>query len=170
MRGMKRAALISLLIVGVAGLTSLAASASARATFSELRRDRAGAAFGSVGGQPPRRATQKPAPKPAAPRTIDVTVREGTSMSIAISPDGGTIATDMQGSIWTMPASGGAMTRISDVFNDARQPRWSPDGRSIVFFAYRDGGYDIWQIDKDGSNQKKLTWGTFDDREPIWSN
>ncbi len=91
-------------------------------------------------------------------------------MSVAISPDGQTLATDMQGSIWTVPAAGGAMKRITDVFNDARQPRWSPDGRTIVFFAYRDGGYDIWAINPDGSNQRKLTWGTFDDREPIYSH
>ena len=91
-------------------------------------------------------------------------------MSVAISPDGSTLATDMQGSIWTMPAAGGAMKRITDVFNDARQPMWSPDGRTIVFFAYRDGGYDIWAINPDGSNQRKLTWGTFDDREPIFSH
>jgi Tol biopolymer transport system component/imidazolonepropionase-like amidohydrolase len=141
---MKRAALIALLVVGVATLTSLAA-------------------------QKP--VTRKPAPKPvAASKTLDVTVREGTSMSVAISPDGRTIATDMQGSIWTMPAAGGAMTRITDVFNDARQPMWSRDGRLITFFAYRDGGYDIWTVNADGSNQKKLTWGAFDDREPIWSN
>ncbi len=91
-------------------------------------------------------------------------------MSVALSPDGRTIATDMQGSIWTMPAAGGAMTRVTDVFNDARQPMWSPDGGTISFFAYRDGGYDIWSINADGSNQKKLTWGAFDDREPIWSH
>jgi len=117
--------------------------------------------------QPPavRRAA---APPVAAP--VDVTVSEGTSMSAAIAPDGRTIATDMQGSIWLMPATGGAMKRITDVFNDARQPRWSPDGRTIVFFAYRDGGYDIWAINPDGSNQRKLTWGTFDDREPIFSH
>ena len=53
-------------------------------------------------------------------------------MSVAISPDGSTLATDMQGSIWTMPSAGGAMKRITDVFNDARQPMWSPDGRTIV--------------------------------------
>ena len=106
----------------------------------------------------------------AAPASVDVTVREGTSMSVAISPDGRTLATDMQGSIWTVPVAGGAMTRVTDVFNDARQPRWSPDGRTIVFFAYRDGGYDIWAINPDGSNQRKLTWGTFDDREPIYSH
>ena len=91
-------------------------------------------------------------------------------MSVALSPDGRTIATDMQGSIWTMPAAGGAMTRVTDVFNDARQPMWSPDGGTITFFAYRDGGYDIWSINADGGNQKKLTWGAFDDREPIWSH
>ncbi len=31
-------------------------------------------------------------------------------MSVAISPDGRTLATDMQGSIWTVPVAGGAMT------------------------------------------------------------
>jgi Tol biopolymer transport system component len=109
-------------------------------------------------------------PPAAAAVPIDVTVREGTSMSVALSPDGRVLATDMQGSIWTLPATGGAMTRITDVFNDARQPMWSPDGRTITFFAYRDGGYDIWSVDADGANQRKLTWGTFDDREPIWSH
>ncbi|MSO50709.1 MAG: amidohydrolase [Acidobacteria bacterium] len=114
--------------------------------------------------------------KPAAPRAsavaapIDVTVSEGTSMSVALSPDGRTLAVDMQGSIWTLPSSGGAMTRITDPFNDARQPIWSPDSRTITYFAYRDGGYDIWSINPDGSNQRKVTWGTFDDREPIWSH
>ncbi|HYE85457.1 MAG TPA: amidohydrolase family protein [Vicinamibacterales bacterium] len=107
---------------------------------------------------------------PVAPAPLDVTVSEGTSMSVAISPDGRTLATDLQGSIWVVPASGGAMKRITDVFNDARQPVWSPDGRTIAFFGYRDGGYDIWAIDADGANQRKLTWGPFDDREPAFSH
>ncbi|MEX2270385.1 MAG: hypothetical protein WD690_02870, partial [Vicinamibacterales bacterium] len=38
---------------------ALSASTSARAPHSELRRDRAGAAFGSVGGQAPRVTTPK---------------------------------------------------------------------------------------------------------------
>ncbi|HYM21946.1 MAG TPA: amidohydrolase family protein, partial [Vicinamibacterales bacterium] len=106
---------------------------------------------------------------PARP-PIDVTVSEGTSMSVAVSPDGRTLAIDMQGSIWTLPSTGGAAKRITDLFNDARQPAWSPDGKWIAFFAYRDGGYDIWAVAPDGSNQHKLTWGPFDDREPIWSH
>jgi len=106
---------------------------------------------------------------PASSPFIDVTVHEGTSMSVAVSPDGRMLAIDMQGSIWTLPSSGGAAKRITDLFNDARQPTWSPDGRTITFFAYRDGGYDIWSVAPDGSNQRKLTWGPYDDREPAWS-
>src|SRR5689334_13393314 len=106
----------------------------------------------------------------AAPTRLDVTVTEGISMSVGVSPDGRTLAIDMQGSIWTLPSTGGAAKRITDLYNDARQPTWSPDGKWITFFAYRDGGYDIWAIAPDGSNQHKLTWGPFDDREPIWSH
>jgi Tol biopolymer transport system component/imidazolonepropionase-like amidohydrolase len=104
------------------------------------------------------------------PTRLDVTVSEGTSMSVGVSPDGRTLVIDMQGSIWTLPAAGGAAKRITDLFNDARQPTWSPDGKWITFFGYRDGGYDIWAIAPDGSNQHRLTWGPFDDREPIWSH
>jgi Tol biopolymer transport system component/imidazolonepropionase-like amidohydrolase len=104
------------------------------------------------------------------PVRVEVTVSEGTSMSVGVSPEGRTLAIDMQGSIWTLPASGGAAKRITDLFNDTRQPTWSPDGKWITFFGYRDGGYDIWAIAPDGSNQHKLTWGPFDDREPIWSH
>src|SRR5437899_10823788 len=104
------------------------------------------------------------------PTRVDVTVSEGTSMSVGVSPDGATLAIDLQGSIWTVPSAGGAAKRITDLFNDARQPAWSPDGKWITFFAYRDGGYDIWAVAPDGSNQHKLTWGAFDDREPIWSH
>src|SRR5215470_15711099 len=101
---------------------------------------------------------------------IDVTVHEGTSMSVSVSPDGRTLAIDLQGSIWTLPSTGGAAKRITDLFNDARQPVWSPDGKGITFFGYRDGGYDIWAVAPDGSNLHQLTWGPFDDREPIWSH
>src|SRR3954464_9740209 len=108
-----------------------------------------------------------PAPPPVH---LDVTVHEGTSMSVAAAPDGRTLAVDLQGSIWTVPAAGGTATRITDIFNDARQPSFSPDGKWISFFAYRDGGYDLWAVAPDGTNQHKLTWGAFDDREPAWSH
>ncbi|HTM34137.1 MAG TPA: amidohydrolase family protein [Vicinamibacterales bacterium] len=104
----------------------------------------------------------------AAP--IDVTVQEGTSMSVAISPDGRTLAIDLQGGIWTVPAAGGPARRVTGIYEDARQPTWSPDGKWITYFGYKDGGYDLWSIAPDGSGQQRLTWGPFDDREPAWSH
>lgn len=100
---------------------------------------------------------------------LTVEVDEGTSMAVSVSPDGKTLVTDLQGSLWTVPTAGGKATRITDLFNDARQPVWSPDGQTIAFFAYRDGGYDLWSIRPDGSDQRKLTFGAFDDRDPMWS-
>jgi Tol biopolymer transport system component len=104
------------------------------------------------------------------PAPVTVTVDEGTSISVAVSPDGKMLAMDLQGSIWVLPATGGPAKRITDLFNDARQPVWSPDGKTIAFFAYRDGGYDLWAVAPDGSGQHQLTWGPFDDREPAFSH
>ncbi|HEX4637650.1 MAG TPA: hypothetical protein VH189_15815, partial [Rhizomicrobium sp.] len=106
----------------------------------------------------------------SAPKPVTITVDEGTSISVAVSPDGKMLAMDLQGSIWVMPATGGPARRITDVFNDAHQPVWSPDGKTIAFFAYRDGGYDLWAVAPDGSSQHRLTWGPFDDREPAFSH
>ena len=103
------------------------------------------------------------------PATVDVTVTEGTSMAVAVSHDGMQLALDLQGSIWVLPVSGGKARRITDEYNDARQPTWSPDGRTIAFQGFRDGGYDIWAVRADGTGQRKLTWGPHDDREPAWS-
>lgn len=108
-------------------------------------------------------------PPPGAGQRLSFDVHEGTSMSVAASPDGKYLAVDLQGSLWIIPAKGGRATLITDYFNDARQPVWSPDGKSLLYFAYRDGGYDLWTVAPDGTGAKKLTEGAYDDREPAWS-
>lgn len=106
--------------------------------------------------------------QPAA-KAITVTLTEGTSMAAALSPDGRTLAIDLLGSLWTLPASGGAARRLTEDYMDARQPTWSPDGARVAFQAYRDGNWHVWSIAAGGSDLKPLTWGPFDDREPHWS-
>lgn len=108
-------------------------------------------------------------PPPGKGQTVSFDVHEGTSMAVAVSPDGKWLAVDLQGSLWVIPAKGGKATLITDYFNDARQPVWSPDGKRLAYFAYRDGGYDLWTVAPDGSDAKKLTNGAYDDREPAFS-
>ncbi|MFN8061856.1 MAG: amidohydrolase family protein [Vicinamibacterales bacterium] len=107
-------------------------------------------------------------PQPTSSPTR-ITVHEGTSMAVALSPDGGTVVVDLQGGLWALPASGGEARRLIDEYYDARQPAWSPDGRAIAFQSYRDGTWRIWTIGPDGANPKAVTSGPFDDREPHWS-
>jgi Tol biopolymer transport system component len=103
-------------------------------------------------------------------QTASVIVTEGTSMSVSISPDGRSLAIDLHGTVWTLPSSGGAAKAVTDFYNDARHPVFSPNGRTIAFQGYRAGNYDIWAVAPDGSNQRQLTSGPFDDREPAWSH
>ncbi len=108
-------------------------------------------------------------PPPGGEKPIAFDVHEGTSMAVSASPDGKWLAMDLQGSLWIIPAAGGKAKRITDYFNDARQPVWAPDGSHLLYFAYRDGGYDLWTIRPDGSDMRKLTEGAYDDREPVYS-
>ena len=50
------------------------------------------------------------------------------------------------------------------------QPRWSPDGTKIVFTTSRDGNYEIYTMNADGTSPLRLTNNTpFLDYYPKWS-
>ena len=52
---------------------------------------------------------------------------------------------------------------------DDYYPSWSPDGSRIVFFSDRDGNYEIYSMNPDGSNQTRLTDNPAGDRQPSFS-
>jgi imidazolonepropionase-like amidohydrolase/Tol biopolymer transport system component len=110
--------------------------------------------------------------KPAGLKTRAVPVRtdEGTWMNVDVSPDGQTIAFDLLGDIYTIPASGGRATRIAEGLAFEHQPRFSPDGRQIAFTSDRGGGDNIWIMDADGSDKRQLTKEDFTLlNNPSWS-
>ena len=52
---------------------------------------------------------------------------------------------------------------------DDFDPSWSPDGTRIVFYSDRDGNYEIYTMNQDGSDQMRLTDNPAEDRQPSWS-
>ncbi len=87
------------------------------------------------------------------------TTSEGTWMSLDVSPDGATIVFDMLGDIYTIPIGGGTATRLTHGIAHDMQPRFSPDGREIVFVSDRSGSDNVWILAADGSDVRALTKG-----------
>ncbi len=48
-------------------------------------------------------------------------------------------------------------------------PRWSPDGKALLFVSTRDGNQEIYRADADGTNVKRLTSEVAADNCPSWS-
>ena len=59
--------------------------------------------------------------------------------------------------IYVMKADGSNVRRIvADPEYDA-EPRWSPDGKKIVFVTGRNGNFDVYEANADGTGQRNLT-------------
>jgi len=94
-----------------------------------------------------------------AERTLTFNTKEGTWLSVDISPDGQTIVFDMLGDLYTMPAVGGKATRITDGMAYDTHPRFSPDGKMIVFTSDRDGSDNAWMMDLSTEETTQITKG-----------
>ena len=103
-------------------------------------------------------------------RHFDLDTDEGTWISLDVSPDGRTIVFDLLGDLYLMPITGGEATALTSGMAFDAQPRFSPDGRSVVFTSDRDGADNVWTIEIDTKRTKQVTRGrTNRYRSPEWT-
>jgi Tol biopolymer transport system component len=95
----------------------------------------------------------------------------------SFSPDGNKIifvsTSNVNGNtkgIYSMNSDGSNLTLIKENSGTTTAPRYSPDGSKIVFASDRDGDSEIYIMDANGTNLKKLTSNTNFDGTPSWYN
>ncbi len=86
------------------------------------------------------------------------------------SPDGKTLAfcgeRNGEFDIYTVPAEGGAETRLTTAKGLDDGPEYSPDGKSIYFNSDRTGRMHIWRMKADGSDEEQVTNDDFNNWFP----
>ncbi|MBV9927665.1 MAG: S8 family serine peptidase [Acidobacteria bacterium] len=84
------------------------------------------------------------------------------------APDGQAIAYGNVNSIWVQRLIGGSALRLTTGAGDSH-PRYSPDGKKVVFQSSRDGQAEIYLVNADGTGLLRLTVNAAQDTAPGWS-
>jgi Tol biopolymer transport system component/imidazolonepropionase-like amidohydrolase len=90
-------------------------------------------------------------------KKLEFTTSEGTWMNLDVSPDGNEIVFDLLGDIYIMPIDGGKAELLAGGPAYEIQPRFSPDGTKLSFTSDREGGDNIWIMNRDGSDMKAVS-------------
>jgi TolB protein len=86
--------------------------------------------------------------------------------------------------LWTLELNDGEAHRVTEVAVSSNaaivSPGWSPDGKRLVFatiidpsrnhggVTHRRGEQDIWTVNADGSDRRRLTDGNGVNLSPVW--
>ncbi len=109
---------------------------------------------GGPGGQEPEK------PLSLAPtRKAEFSATKGTWISLDVSPDGQTIVFDLLGDLYTLPIAGGKAKQLTSGLAFDAQPRFSPDGKKIVFISDKSGGDNVWTMSLDLKDTTHITQG-----------
>lgn len=72
--------------------------------------------------------------------------------------------------IWLVPLAGGQPRQLTASPKQDRHPRWSPDGKWIVFESNRSGAFQLYLIAADGGEARQLTTTATEANQPVWSS
>ncbi|MBZ4189585.1 amidohydrolase family protein [Niabella beijingensis] len=117
----------------------------------------------------PQKDTSKPAsskwevnnPPGTRYKEVSFQVNEGTWMNLDVSPDGKEVVFDLLGDLYSLPIAGGTARVLRQGLAYEVQPRFSPDGKKILFTSDAGGGDNIWVMNRDGSNARQVTKENF---------
>ena len=94
-----------------------------------------------------------------ASRVVTISTNQGTWLSLDVHPDGSKIIFDLLGDLYELPFNGGKATRLTEGLAFDSQPKYSPDGNSILFLSDRSGGNNAWIIDREKEDTLQVTIG-----------
>jgi len=79
---------------------------------------------------------------------------------------------DGQRDLYVVNEDGSGEHRLTFDGNETveRQPVWSPDGTRIAYAALRDGNWDIYTIDANGGDRRRITTDPLRDDYPQWTS
>lgn len=90
-------------------------------------------------------------------RKISFNTKEGTWVSVDVSPDGKDIVFDMMGNLYRIPVSGGKAENLTSGMAYDVHPRYSPDGKNLVFISDENGADNVFVMDLETKKTKAIT-------------
>ncbi|HEY1005958.1 MAG TPA: hypothetical protein VGD92_02215, partial [Sphingobacteriaceae bacterium] len=95
-------------------------------------------------------------------RKIRIHTNEGSWMSLDVSPDGKSVIFAALGDLYMIPITGGKAEPVTTGMAYDSQPRFSPDGKTIVFISDRDGNDNIWTMNLATKKTRQVSKGKVD--------
>lgn len=96
-----------------------------------------------------------------------------------ISPDGKMVVyvvanvdlkeNKISSTLWLAPTEGGEPRRLTNTDKRDGHPRWSPDGKQVLFSSNRSGEGQLWVISIDGGEARQLTTISTGASDGMWS-
>ena len=113
-----------------------------------------------------------------APFTIETLYQLKSVSDPQISPNGKKIAYVVKSynlkegksnsDIWLMDARGGEPVQLTQSEKADHHPRWSPDGKTLMFLSSREEGSQIWRLPANGGEAVQLTHLSYGISDPMW--
>ena len=87
------------------------------------------------------------------------TLSEGTWISVDVHPRGNRVVFDLLGDLWEVPFTGGKATQLTTGSAWDQDPRFSPDGKKLLYVSDKGGNQEVWIRDIETGEAEAFTKG-----------